>query len=1341
MKKAHFHADLYLSRYVFHAESKRKSRHIEVVVLILGLLALPLVSFSTVRYVPSQHGSIQAAIDASSDGDEIIVSPGTYYENIAIGGKNIVLRSTDPTSSTAVATTIIDGGSTDSVVVFSGYEADTCILAGFTIRNGFASGGGGISGNFTEATIQNNVITGNSASWGGGVYCSKGIVRSNTISGNSADGGGGGVSGCEGIIENNVISGNTSGGYGAGVSGCSGIIRNNIISGNSALYGGGGINQCGGAIQNNIITGNSGEYGGGFISCGGIIQNNIIYGNFASGHGGGFVFCEGTIMNNTICGNTASLDGGGLDECRGFIINNIIWGNSGNQLSSCSNPFYSCVQSWGGGGIGNITTDPKFVNPAGADYHLQSDSPCIDAGNVYYLYGDRVVDIDGECRIAGASVDMGSDEYGSSLDSDGDLLSDGAEATHGSDANNSDTDSDGLQDGVEVLRGTNPLVPNTPPGISVPADYAAVQQGLFFAFPSEAIVVSPGTYYENLHLLRKNIILQSADPLNEAIRDTTILDGSGMGSVVTCAGKEGPSCRIRGLTICNGYASLEGGGICGNRALPTIEYNRITDNTAGTYDGFGGGIWGCNGMIEKNIVSNNTCNGSGGGLAECYGTIRDNIIADNVATANYGGGGGLSNCSATMENNLIIGNMATGAESCGGGLVWSGGTFINNTISANSAKYGGGFYGFRGYMTNCIIANNQNYGIFEGYEDDDPTELKYCDIYGNTTGDYYDYDTAVAYSGTEVNTLPEVHDCISADPEFADAAEDDYHIRRTSPCVDAGCAVGGMTDDFEGDVRPYDEVAEPRGDGSDYDIGADEAIWNWLAVFSDHDTPVPSGTTDFTSGTLVSASVQDPTVTEGTTGYVCTGWVGEGAAPSSGTATLAVFVIDRDSTITWQWKTQYYLNATVDPPGAGSVTLEDEVTPATGWYDEQTTVTMLAFGLPGLYAFDHWSGDVSGSANVAQVFMESAKSVTAHFVSLLTPTPTPTPTPAVELVVAYTFDTSTQGWGYSTFTGFSLPTFSSAGGKLSISSGNDSINRFGFWQTAAGVVPYEAEQIYRARYALQTDQLAPGAVPTIRLRFTMENLTGSAAHSIVSQAPYSYGLPTTGTKEYRMLYYPAVADDLGFTFDMLDFDPDEWGTVSLDAVIVEKIARTEFTSPTLVMTYESESDFAAWEWSANFGNPSWSGCTSGQSGGTISITSAGAGSYGQAAFWQSPTNDLSYVADKLYRATFTMSRGAGNAAATMPWCRIRCFNEDGQMSQEFNVNNGSSGAAMPPETPATRDYEVYWQTPDLPASPSTDEDGFRVAIDMLNFAAGESGTHILDSVIIEYAEILPYSAP
>ena len=45
--------------------------------------------------VPSDEPTIQAGIDASMNGDEIVVVPGTYFGDINFLGKAITLRSSD----------------------------------------------------------------------------------------------------------------------------------------------------------------------------------------------------------------------------------------------------------------------------------------------------------------------------------------------------------------------------------------------------------------------------------------------------------------------------------------------------------------------------------------------------------------------------------------------------------------------------------------------------------------------------------------------------------------------------------------------------------------------------------------------------------------------------------------------------------------------------------------------------------------------------------------------------------------------------------------------------------------------------------------------------------------------------------------------------------------------------------------------------------------------------------------------------------------------------------------------------------------------------------------------
>ncbi len=139
-------------------------------------------------FVPSAYGTIQAAINAASDGGEIIVSPGTYQENINFAGKNIIVRSTDPDNSAIVETTIIDGNNSGAVVSFGGDEDFTATVKGFKIINGQNENGAAFAGDYSLASIENNIIMTNLANDGGGETSYGAILYR-----------------CSGIIENNII--------------------------------------------------------------------------------------------------------------------------------------------------------------------------------------------------------------------------------------------------------------------------------------------------------------------------------------------------------------------------------------------------------------------------------------------------------------------------------------------------------------------------------------------------------------------------------------------------------------------------------------------------------------------------------------------------------------------------------------------------------------------------------------------------------------------------------------------------------------------------------------------------------------------------------------------------------------------------------------------------------------------------------------------------------------------------------------------------------------------------------------------------------------------------------
>jgi len=294
-------------------------------------------------------------------------------------------------------------------------------------ENSAASYGGGLHG--CDGTIRNNLIERNSASRGAGLYGCHAAIFDNIISNNTSEKGGGGLAYCQGRIEGNLIRGNSSrsegggglyhcdreirrneivgnsGYYGGGLSECDGTVRSNIVCDNSAYYSGGGLWECDGLIENNVIAGNRAQggcdrEGGGLAFCDGTVQGNVISGNVAD-YGAGLYGCYGVVLNNVITHNLARRGryaGAALYGCGGQIVNCIIWGNvagssggySVSNFADCSPPVYCCIEAWDGGGEGNVTEDPRFVDIDGPDdkpwahedndYRLRPGSPCIDTG-------------------------------------------------------------------------------------------------------------------------------------------------------------------------------------------------------------------------------------------------------------------------------------------------------------------------------------------------------------------------------------------------------------------------------------------------------------------------------------------------------------------------------------------------------------------------------------------------------------------------------------------------------------------------------------------------------------------------------------------------------------------------------------------------------------------------------------------------------------------------------------------------------------------------------------------------------------------------------------------------
>ncbi len=270
-------------------------------------------------HVPADQPTIQAGINAANNGDIVLVSPGTYPENINFNGKAITV------SALTLGTATINGSANGSVVTFNHSETANSILEGFVITNGSAStGGGGIYISGASPVIQNNTITGNTAGIGSGIWVN---FASPQILNNS--------------ITSNIMTG--SGGYGIGIAingtGSSQIIGNLIANNRSSgcSFGGGISMDAANAplIENNIIQNNAcGNNGGGIGMVNdspAIMVQNLIYGNQAQQGAGISVSVPSgndgaTLVNNTIVNNSGSNQGSAL-YVDGFPQFTIIYNN------------------------------------------------------------------------------------------------------------------------------------------------------------------------------------------------------------------------------------------------------------------------------------------------------------------------------------------------------------------------------------------------------------------------------------------------------------------------------------------------------------------------------------------------------------------------------------------------------------------------------------------------------------------------------------------------------------------------------------------------------------------------------------------------------------------------------------------------------------------------------------------------------------------------------------------------------------------------------------------------------------------------------------------------------
>lgn len=663
--------------------------------------------------VPFQFNTIQEAIDNADNGDTVLVSRGRYREHINFNALSISVMSNYVFTGNEedISQTIIDGSANEgSVVVIR--NSQQAVLSGFT-------------------------ITGGVTDFGGAVYCRESNVTFSHL-----------------IVENNTVERNGAGIYCTRAGEV--LIHDVIICNNVAGYVGGGFSCYGGAD---------------------VTMRNVLMYNNECDHVGGALHCfraELTLENVTVFNNYALHSAGALyvtQAGRVHVTNSIFWQNSPHQIYAMAgndttkvDVFFSLIDggaedvvdyegnhlNWG---VGNIDSDPNFVDIDDNNFHLGEDSPCIDAGHLEY-----------EADPDGTRSDIGT--HYAHQDEGGALV------------------------------------------LNVPDDFDTIQEAIDEANDGDVVLVQPGEYVENLRF-ESNITLGSRyiSTGDDEFIESTVIDGDGEGRVMVIVG-DIPDALVSGFTIQNGDDNLGGGIACSETNVMLT--NLVIQNNHASH---GGGVYIRNnddnhfenGPSLKHIkVVNNEADEEGGGiyLVKHPDHNEETIIIDVQIIDNqcqeYGGGISMAWSNAILQDVVISNNSST----TGGGIsmlwsdprlsrvlfienssgsvlrLWQSNPNLSNvTIASNNGNENGSviWFGRDSHLevTNSIIWGNEP-SNFISWAESNSISVRYSDIENGE--DAYNGGGEVEWGEGNINT----------DPLFNNPDEEEYTLADNSPCIDAG---------------------------------------------------------------------------------------------------------------------------------------------------------------------------------------------------------------------------------------------------------------------------------------------------------------------------------------------------------------------------------------------------------------------------------------------------------------------------------------------------------------------------------------------------------------------------
>ncbi|MCK4339139.1 MAG: T9SS type A sorting domain-containing protein [Candidatus Cloacimonetes bacterium] len=541
------------------------------------------------------YATIQEGIDASSNGDTVLVADGIYTgnnnKNLTWNGneKHIVVKSEN-----GAENCIIDCEDNGRGFNFTNTNQNSNdIIFGFNIKNGWAENGGAIKCINSSPKINNCFFIENTAaSWdfaeGGALYFQSSYINVNCckfILNESSTywGGAGGAIGCEfstGLISNCLIAENR------GVGSESGPMGGGLYCNYSNLE------LLNNTFAQNTVSSFFGGFGGGIAS----INSNI------------------QIRNSILWGNLG-----------GFGMPDQIYFEGGQLLTE-----YNDIEFGEFSGIGNIDSHPLFVDPLNLDFHLLPSSPCIDAGDPDPLYNDP----------DGTRNDMGAYYY----DQTGGMPYTGPVwyvSTTGSDENDGSADFPfaTIQQGILY---------------AAEGDTVLVKEGIYSGegnrdldFDGKAIIVTsesgPDSTIIYCEQSGRGFYFHNYESSSSIVNGFTIKKGiANRGGAIYCRWFSSPTISNMILTQNSNTAGYLNGGAgiyCSHYSVPNVINVIIYNNIAA---GDGGGIF-CDyaspKIVNSFIIGNNATDDGGAIYCNFHSSpkIINCTISGNSASS-YGGG-------------------------------------------------------------------------------------------------------------------------------------------------------------------------------------------------------------------------------------------------------------------------------------------------------------------------------------------------------------------------------------------------------------------------------------------------------------------------------------------------------------------------------------------------------------------------------------------------------------------------------------------------------------------------------------------------------------------------------